>query len=88
MKSKHLYEKYLDKEKKIAENPRNPDIPPGDFSELKGNLNGVYHIRLNQKHRIFYTISDKEKSIFIDKIEENDVDGYVRILQTFGHDLR
>lgn len=85
--NKNLYARYLEKEKEISINPKCPNVPQGDFSELKGNLKVIYHIRLNQKHRIFYTISDNEREIYIDKIEEIP-DGKVKILQAFGHDLR
>ena len=86
-RNQKIYNRYKEKESKIALNPKNPDVPQGDFSELKGNLKGIYHVRLNQKHRIFYTVSDKDKSIYIDEIEEIS-DGKVKILQALGHDLK
>ena len=80
-----MYARYLAKELKISENPRSPDVPPGDFSELSGNLLGTYHVRLNQKHRIFYTVSECEQTVYIDKIE---IEGRVKVLQLLGHDLK
>ena len=86
-RNKKAYKRYLEKEKRIAENPKRPNVPQGDFSELTGNRKGVYRLRINQKHRVFYTVADEEHLVYIDEIEFF-YEGIVHILQTQGHDLK
>lgn len=80
-----LYRKYEERENLIASNPYSPDVPQGDFSKMKGYKN-LYHVRINQKHRIFYSITKIDDHIEVD-IEGIEIEGKVKILQAYGHDF-
>lgn len=82
--SKSLYKKYEEREKLISINPYSPAVPKGDFSQMKGYKN-LYHVRINQKHRIFYSVTRylDDFEVIIEGIE---IEGKVKILQTYGHD--
>ena len=83
-RKKSLYEKYLKREELIAQNPYSPNVPEGDFSKMKGYKN-LYHVRINQKHRIFYSVTKNPDGIEIN-IEGIEIEGKIKILQTYGHD--
>ena len=84
--TKKLFEKYNEREKLIAENPYAPKVPKGDFSKMVGYKN-LYHVRLNQKHRIFYSVTEYGDEVEIN-IEGIEVEGKVKIMKTYGHDYK
>lgn len=46
----------------------------------------LYHVRINQKHIIFYSIFENDGNIEIN-IEGAEFEGIVKILQAYGHDF-
>lgn len=89
LKRNGLYDAYKKIEDKISINPYNPDLPPGNFSKMKG-MNNIYHARINIKHRVFYTImkTNDEISVIISDIDDKEENEIVKIIKAFGHDLK
>jgi Txe/YoeB family toxin of Txe-Axe toxin-antitoxin module len=75
LKSANLLNQFF---KELTEIKQNPYI--GKI--LTGPLKGKRSVRINLKHRIFYTFDNIK--IIIEDVEYN---GTISILQAFGHDL-
>lgn len=80
------------KTQSIQNNPYNPQNNPQKTSNHFKKLSGqkkkskdkkIWHIAINSKRRIFYTINKGE--IVIEKIT---YDGIVNILSAYSHDVR
>lgn len=76
LKSANLLKQFLQAVEKIKEDP---------FigKQLTGPLKGKRSVRINLQHRVFYVIYQEMSA-------EDDIayQGYVNILQAFGHDLK
>lgn len=58
---------HLDKKAKslIALIERNPWIIPSEHEKLQGDLSGLYSRRINQKHRLVYSVDEETKTVRI-----------------------
>ena len=43
----------------------NPFQTPPSYEKLSGDFRGAYYRRINYQHRLVYTVSEKEKEVFV-----------------------
>ena len=58
----HLKEQFLEVVKSLKENPY---MPTQSFEKLHPKHLGRYSRRINQQHRVVYTINDEKKEVLI-----------------------
>jgi len=89
LKAEKLYDKYLKIRNQLQENPTNPKgHAKKHFGKIKGKHKGdkdIWHIDINSKRRIFYSINKISGELIIEGIEYS---GIINIISAFEYDLR
>lgn len=88
-KDKIAFKRFERIKKALIENPFSPNLPNGFFPEngiqMKNYNPPLYHLKLTDKNRVFYSIDNFNNKIIINNIE---TDGNVVLHQLLDHDYK